>query len=239
MHEVDSVFLCVLASIHGQLSQICIYFLCQQFTHALTSLIGQVNLSLSNWMNLSSRPEQWALWKSQAGLQLFISNIAGPDDTWEAVRVSIITLLWMACYQQAEQLFKLMTPGQRTRKQIDCWAAYNCLIPQREHLLQEFCAYFMARLRLLELTISPLYLHRLRSSEAREFNDQQHLSHWIRNEMVPFYKDVRNDFHHADVTPRRQQRAPVLADCFLVLDLVMWANDKKLIDVVRKVGARK
>ena len=190
-------------------------------------------------MNLFDRQDQWALWKSQAGLQLFIAHINGSDETWESVRVSIITLLWMACYQQAEHLFKLTTRGARGLRRIDCWAAYSCLIPQTAQRLEEFCFNFMTRLRLLELMISPGYMHRLRSNDVLEFMDPHRLRHWILNEMVPFYRDVRNDFHHADVLSNHRHRAPVLADCFLVLDLVMWSNDFKLIDVTRKVGARK
>ena len=60
------------------------------------------------------------------------------------------------------------------------------------------------------------------------FKSSSSIVSWMRTRMAHEYKTYRDSSTHSRVQ-RGKVRAPVLADAFLVLDLVMFGNDGKLI----------
>ena len=143
-------------------------------------------------------------------------------DDLQSLSQAAFNTLFPFGYKQAEDLASLRDPSRgsfgKTVLQM-----YQDLIP-RHDLQEEFALRFLRRLAALNLVGGNMHLVLTVGTDI--FKTSQNILTWMRTRMAHEYKTFRDSSTHSNV--KRAPRLPVLADAFLVLDLVMYANDGKL-----------
>ena len=133
-------------------------------------------------------------------------------------------MLFLFGYKQAEELAILRDPTRgtfnRTVSEI-----FQELIPRIEKQ-EEYSIRFMKRLGDLQRVGGNIDQVLMAGTDI--FKSPRNLVTWMRTRMPYEYKIYRDSSTHSGVPGRAKVRDPVLADAFLVLDLVMYGNDGKL-----------
>ena len=152
-----------------------------------------------------------------AVLYALLTNRHSEDMT--SLLTACFKTLFMFGYKQAEELATLRKIGRRT-----ILGVLQSLVPMGS-ALDAYTLRFMQRLSQLNCVGGNMNLVLTRGAEW--YLNAGKLKIWMRDKMAQEFKTFRDSFSHSRVQPSR--RAGVLADAFLVIDLVMFHNGHKLI----------
>jgi hypothetical protein len=158
--------------------------------------------------------------KDEHGLAILYALLTNthPEDTTSLLAACFKTL-FMFGYKQAEELATLRKLSRRT-----ILGVLKDLVPIGSQL-DAYTLRFMQRLSQLNCVGGNMDLVLTRGAEW--YLNAEKFKSWMREKMPHEFKTFRDSFTHSRVQPSR--RAGVLADAFLVIDLVMFHNGYKLI----------
>ena len=143
-------------------------------------------------------------------------------DELQSLKQAAFNTLFLFGYKQAEDLAQLRDPSRGSYGKT-VLQMYEDLMPRHE-VQQEFALRFLRRLAALNLVGGNMHLVLTVGTDA--FKTCESILTWMRTRMAYDYKTFRDSSTHSQV--KRASRLKVLADAFLVIDLVMYANDGKL-----------
>ena len=143
-------------------------------------------------------------------------------DELESLKQAAFNVLFLFGYKQAEELACLRDPmrGSYNKTVLEM---YQELIPRFEKH-EEFALRFLRRLSLLNNVGGNMDL--VLTVGCDSFKSPSSIVTWMRTTMAHAYKTYRDSSTHSRVP--QFHRAPVLADAFVVIDLVMFWHDDKL-----------
>ena len=141
----------------------------------------------------------------------------------ESLKQSAFSMLFLFGYKQAEELAFLRDPMRGTYNKT-VLEMYQELMPHFDNH-EEYALRFMRRLAVLQNVGGNIDL--VLTSGCDSFKSPANMVMWMRTRMAHAYKTYRDSSTHSRVA-LKFHRAPVLADAFLVIDLVMYGHEEKL-----------
>ena len=140
----------------------------------------------------------------------------------ESLKQSAFNMLFLFGYKQAEELSHVRDPMRRSQDK-PVIERYEALMPRFEKQ-EEYALRFMRRLAVLRNVGGNMDL--VLTVGCDSFNSPANITTWMRTRMAHAYKTYRDSSTHSRV--KQFHRPPVLADAFLVIDLVMYGHYDKL-----------
>jgi hypothetical protein len=142
-----------------------------------------------------------------------------PEDTTSLPNACFKTLFLFG-YKQAEELSTI----RARRRQHTILGVLQDLVPSALEI-DAYTTRFMQRLSHLQCVGGNMNL--VLTVGADWYHNADKFKMWLRNKMAHEFKTFRDGFSHSRV--RRPNRPGVLADAFVLIDLVMIQNGNKLI----------
>ena len=158
--------------------------------------------------------------KDEQGFAILYALLTNPHpEDMTSLQTACFKTLLMFGYKQAEELATLRNIRRQT-----ILGVLKDLVPIGSHL-DAYTVRFMQRLS--QLNCVGGNMNQVLTRGAEWYLNAGKLKIWVRDKMAHEFKTFRDSFTHSRVQPSR--RAGVLADAFLVIDLVMFHNGGKLI----------
>ena len=146
----------------------------------------------------------------------------GSREELQSLKQAAFNTLFLFGYKQAENLASLRDPSRGTFGKTVI-QMYQDIVPRQEKL-EEYSVRFLRRLAMLNNVGGNMSLVLTPGTDI--FKTSQSIVTWMRTRMAHEYKTYRDSTTHSAV--KQSTRVPVLADAFLVIDLVMYGNDEKI-----------
>ena len=173
----------------------------------------------------------WAAMREDNGFGLLCDAIRSRDrDISDTAFKQSFLALFLFSYQQCEAHLRRREPtrGTQTAYVGDSYGSIVSPFVHDSERLNAYTAHFFSRKdALYSIGFNALGSLLLRHTpEPHPFVSKPELARWIIGNMAPTYASKRNDLIHPK--KRSLARQPTVLDCFLILDLVLFLNEKKL-----------